>query len=100
MTPQVSAHLGHEADAEDTFSLSGKLSNRNGKTTPGHLCTLTRVHRNSKIFKPLWQDILKAYMREYRKLPRLGDDVDDASDDDASDGGDGGGSDGDGEESE
>ena len=70
---------------EDTFSLSGKLSNRNGCTQPGHLCTLTRVNRNKRIYKPPWKDILAAYVKEYRKLPRLGDDVDPLGEDDDDD---------------
>ena len=73
---QVAAHLGHEADVEDTFSLSGKLSNRNGCTQPGHLCTLTRVNRNKRIYKPKAADLLAEYMKQYRRLPRLGEDVD------------------------
>lgn len=82
---QVSSHLGHEANAEDTFSLSGKLSNPNTKTGPGFLASMVRVNKNRSAHDPSSKAVLGAYKKKHRKLPTLGEDV---TDDEGSDQGD------------
>ena len=79
---QVSSHLAHEANAEDTFSLSGKLSNPNTHTQPGFLATLVRTNKNRAVYDPTHKEVLAAYKREYGKLPSLGDDVTDDEEED------------------
>ena len=74
---QVSSHLAHEGNAEETFSLSGKLSDRNGKTDPGFLSTITRVNKNRSRFDPSAELVLKAYKKKHRKVPTLADDFTD-----------------------
>jgi hypothetical protein len=78
---QVSAHLAHEGNAEETFSLGGNLSNSNTKTQPGFLATLVRINKNRKVYEPNDKDILCSYKKKFRKLPMLGDDVTDDEDD-------------------
>ncbi|KAL1500555.1 hypothetical protein AB1Y20_013210 [Prymnesium parvum] len=80
---QVASHRGNEANAEDTFSLSGSLSNRNTHTQPGFLATLVRINKNRRVSEPTWKAILSAYKHKHRKLPTLGDDVTDDEDEDA-----------------
>ena len=72
---QVSPHLAHEGNAEETFSLSGKLSNDNTHTQPGFLATLVRINKNRSRCDPSASDILKGYKKKYGKLPELGEDV-------------------------
>ena len=72
---QVSSHLAHEGNAEETFSLSGKLSNDNTHTQPGFLATLVRINKNRSRCDPSASDILKGYKKKYGKLPELGEDV-------------------------
>ena len=88
---QVSSHVAHEGNAEETFSLSGRLSNDNTLTQPGFLATLVRINKNRHLYNPTWNAILGAYKRKHRKLPTLGDDVTDeeGSQDDNSDASDG-----------
>ena len=83
---QVSSHLAHEGNAEETFSLSGRLSNDNTHTQPGFLATLVRINKNRRLHNPSWKEIMGLYKRKYHKLPTLGDDVTD--DEDASQDGD------------
>ena len=80
----MSSHLAHEGNAEETFSLSGKLSSSNGKTTPGFLATTVRINKNRALCDPSWKQILDAYKKKHRKLPTLGEDVTDEEDNDAS----------------
>ena len=75
---QMSSHRPHEANCEETFSLSNKLSDDNGKTLPGFLAALVRITKNRTACDPNPTDILKDYVKEYKKLPELGDDVTDA----------------------
>lgn len=49
---QTCVHIPHEANAEDTFSLSGSLSNDNGQTGSAFLSRLTRMARNRARFDP------------------------------------------------
>ena len=85
---QVNSHLGNEANAEDTFSLSGKLSNPNTKTGPGYLASLVRINKNRACLDPVSKVVLTAYKLKFRKLPTMGDDVTDDEGSDAGDGGD------------
>ena len=85
---QVSSHVAHEGNAEETFSLSGRLSNDNTHTQPGFLATLVRINKNRGLYNPSWNEIMAAYKRKHHKLPTLGDDVtddEDASQDEESD---------------
>lgn len=80
---QVSSHLAHEGNAEETFSLSGRLSNSNGKTGSSFLSTLTRINKNRSRCDPSADVIFKAYKKKHRKLPTLAEDFTDAESDDA-----------------
>ena len=80
---QVSSHLAHEGNAEETFSLSGRLSNSNGKTGSSFLSTLTRINKNRSRCDPSADIIFNAYKRKHRKLPTLAQDFTDAESDDA-----------------
>ena len=84
------APLPWQGNAEETFSLSGRLSNDNTKTQPGFLATLVRINKNRPLHNPPWNAILAAYKRKYHKLPTMGDDVTDdegsQADSDESDG--------------
>ena len=62
---QVSSHLCHEANTEQLFSLSGSLSDDNGKMSPDALATWTSIGSNMKIFKPTMETILQRYMHLY-----------------------------------
>ena len=77
---QVSAHLAHEGNAEETFSLAGRLSHDNTHTQPGFLSALVRTNKNRSAYDPPVKAILGQYKSEYRKLPDLGDDVTDNED--------------------
>lgn len=79
---QVASHRGNEANAENTFSLSGSLSNTNTHTQPGFLSTLVKINKNKALYNPKLKAVLGAYKTKYNKLPKLGDDV---TDDDSSD---------------
>ena len=83
---QVSSHLAHEGNAEETFSLSGKLLNSNAKTKPGFLATLVRVNKNRAVHNPSSKAVLKKYKSEYHSLPEMGDDVDEANESSDGDG--------------
>ena len=76
--------LAHEGNAEDTFSLSGKLSNDNKKTRPGFLANMVRINKNRAVCDPSPSLILAEYKRVHRHLPTLGDDcTDDEGDEDS-----------------
>ena len=62
---QVSSHLCHEANTEQLFSLSGSLSDDNGKMSPDALATWTCIGANMKIFRPSVETILQRYMHLY-----------------------------------
>ena len=50
------------------------------------MTSLVRINKNKSVWKPADKEILKAYKREYRKLPALGDDVSDDSEGEGEDG--------------
>ena len=77
MAKQVHSHLAHEANAEETFSLPGKLSDPNARGDPGFLKRRTRINKNRAVYDPSASVVLKAYKAKYRTLPILGDDVTD-----------------------
>ena len=80
---QTASHRPHEGNAEDTFSLSGRLSNRNTHTNPSFLSTLVRINKNKKSKKPNEKECLTAYKLKHTTLPTLGEDVtDDEGEDD------------------
>lgn len=72
---QVMSHISIEANSENTFSLSGKLSNPNTKTAPDFLGTLVRVQANKTVYKPTWKQIFTAYEDKWG-TPNMGEDVD------------------------
>mmetsp|Transcript_37737 Transcript_37737/g.91788 ORF Transcript_37737/g.91788 Transcript_37737/m.91788 type:complete len:247 (-) Transcript_37737:163-903(-) len=78
---QTVVHISHEANAEDTFSLSGSLSNDNTHTCPGFLSRLTRMQRNKTRYMPSAAKILEKYKEKFRQ-PRLGEDVAEAPSED------------------
>ena len=45
---------------------------------PGFLQRLVRINKNRANYEPTHKEILKGYMRKYRKMPTLGEDVSDA----------------------
>ena len=55
--------LAHEGNAEDTFSLSGKLSNDNKTTRPGFLANMVRINKNRAVCDPSPSLILAEYKR-------------------------------------
>lgn len=71
---QVAVHVPTEANAEDTFSLSGSLSSNNTHTLVSSLSTLTRIQRNKAQYNPSVACILEKYKQKFRAL-KLGDDV-------------------------
>ena len=77
LAKQLHSHLAHEANAEETFSLSGRLSDPNARGDPGFLERRTRINKNRPVYDPPASAVLKAYKAKYRKLPALGDDVTD-----------------------
>lgn len=72
---QTAVHVCSEANAEDTFSLSGSLSNENTHTGADFLACLTRINRNKRRYKPPAQVVLNKYIVKFRECPMLGDDV-------------------------
>ena len=86
LAKQVHSHLAHEANAEETFSLSGRLSDPNARGDPGFLERRTRINKNRSVHDPSQEAVLKAYKAKYRKLPELGDDVTDDEGEEGDDG--------------
>lgn len=78
---QTCVHIGHEANAEDTFSLSGSLSNENGHTGIDFLSRLTRIQKNKERYKPLSKAVLDKYLGKFSK-PKEGEDVEDVPESD------------------
>ena len=54
----ASAHLCHEANTEQLFSLAGGLSDDNGKMDPYRLSVWVSIAANRKVFVPTKQAIL------------------------------------------
>lgn len=65
------AHLAHEANTEQTFSLAGRISDPNME--PSYLGSLTSIASNRCVYKPHWKAILKLYRSKYTKAGKLED---------------------------
>ena len=52
LAKQLHSHLAHEANAEETFSLSGRLSDPNARGDPGFLERRTRINKNWPVYDP------------------------------------------------
>ena len=59
---QVTSHLCHEGNTEQTFSLAGALSDDNGKMNPENLSVWTSIGGNLKVYKPSKEAIMKRYL--------------------------------------
>lgn len=71
---QSASHLPTEQNAEETFSLAGKLSNDNTHTLPWFMATLVRIAENhGKGCDATDEEIWAAYIDKYRD-PDEGDD--------------------------
>ena len=68
---QVVSHLCHEGNTEQLFSLSGALSDDNGKMHPDNLATWTAVGANMGIYKPPLNNIIKRYYKKFRNNGEL-----------------------------
>ncbi|KAL1495272.1 hypothetical protein AB1Y20_017132 [Prymnesium parvum] len=66
---QCAAHLLHEANVEQIFSLAGRLSDPS--LNPTNLENMVRVHYNKKAFMPSMKPIRERYYRKYRKAGDL-----------------------------
>ena len=64
---QVCSHICHEGNTEQLFSLSGALSDDNGKMSPDNLATWTAIGANIKIYKPGVEAIMNRYMKKFSK---------------------------------
>lgn len=57
---QVSSHfMGHEANSEQLFSRSGRLSDDNGKMDPHQLAIWTSIGVNRSVHEPSGKQILE-----------------------------------------
>ncbi|KAL1508770.1 hypothetical protein AB1Y20_004865 [Prymnesium parvum] len=56
---QCAAHLHHEANVEQVFSLAGRLSDPS--LDPAHMELLVRIHFNKKAYMPSLKDIRERY---------------------------------------
>jgi len=83
---QTCVHIAHEANAENTFSLSGSLSNENTHTGSCFLSRSTRIQSNKCRLKPDPKLVLKRYLAKYRK-PTPGEDVEDVAEAESDEGG-------------
>ena len=66
---QLAAHLPHEANSEQTFSIAGNLSDPNIR--PHYLALLTRVRINKDIFEPTVEAIKARYYKKYSKAGKV-----------------------------
>lgn len=92
---RTAVHISAEANAEDTFSLAGSLSDDNTHTGPDFLSRLTRTNKNRKRCDPPAKSVLAKYLVKFH-APPANEDVQNlpTSDDDSdSHDGDDGGSD-------
>ena len=71
------ADLAVESNAEETFSLAGRLSSDNGKTGSKILSTFTRIKNNKGVCNPCDERVWKAYITKHSKA------VDGPSDDES-----------------
>ena len=61
----------HEGNSEQLFSISGALSDDNGKMDPVRLATWTSVAANRGIYMPPHELILKRYLLKFGKGGKL-----------------------------
>ena len=71
--------MPHEGNSENTFSLSGKLSNGNTHTEPDHLSRLVRINKNKGVCKPTHELLRRKYRMKFAASPE-GEDVQSESD--------------------
>ena len=57
--------MPHEGNSENTFSLSGKLSNPNTHTGPDFLSRLVRMNKNKVAHKPTTKRLRALYRSRY-----------------------------------
>ena len=65
VSKQVSAHLPHEANSEQTFSRAGNLSDPNMR--PHYLALLSHVSINKDMFEPSVEAIKARYYAKFSK---------------------------------
>ena len=65
MFRQVAAHLLHEANTEQTFSLGGHITDPN--MNPDYLAKLTSIASNMVVYKPSAKAIFSLYRKKYSK---------------------------------
>jgi len=65
---RLAADLPHEANAESTFSLSGRLSSDNTHTSPGGLSTFVRINKNRAVYEPKREETFKAYRQKFGQV--------------------------------
>ena len=66
---QVSSHMPHEGNSEETFSLSGSLSSDNTHTDPTFLSELVSINKNRARCDPEAEAVLASYYTTYGKPP-------------------------------
>ena len=73
---QTASHMCHEGNTEQLFSLSGRLSDDNGKMDPHNLAVWTEIGANMKVFMPSTDAIMKRYFEKYSKAGVLAEQED------------------------
>ena len=63
----LSSHIGHEANSEQLFSRSGKLSDDNGKMDPHRLAVWTSTGVNHSVYEPSAKQIMERYFLKFSK---------------------------------
>ena len=66
---ELAAHLPHEANSEQTFSIAGNLSDPNIR--PHYLALLTRVNINKGVFEPSVEAIRARYYAKFSKAGKV-----------------------------
>ena len=66
---QTAAHIPHEANVEQVFSLAGRLADVH--RDPSHLARLVMIARNKRVFKPKYKDLLSRYYQKFSKAGKL-----------------------------
>ena len=62
---QVGAGMPHEGNSENTFSLSGSLSNSNTHTAPEFLSQCVRINKNKAAFQPTVKRLRSVYSARF-----------------------------------